>query len=272
MLVSDQHIEEYIQTGASIVDGLLPPEIIDGAAKAMDELYASSEDQTGIKGYISDPGFVNLFQHPNLEAAAKRILGCDAVHMLSSATLHTEPDGNPWSYNPDSEHVDIQYTAKDWLQTPRQIIITFMIFLDDITEDRAPTLVRPGSHLQIAEYNGEEAYQENPVFLRDLPDLDYADPVPLCGKKGQVAVSTTALVHAGSSNASDKPRKMLFAVFAATEINPPFNAPRIDKRIAWLEDLERKFDPDRRHLASSPLPELRRYLKEEQPELADALY
>ena len=257
-MLTETQINQYIQSGSLLVDTLLPDDIIDAASEEMDRLYAGSDNPTGIKAYMCEPGFVNVFQHPHLEQVAQQILGCEAVHVLSSATLHTEPNAEQWSYDEATEHVDIQYTLSDWLDLPRRIIITFMIFLDDVNEERAPTVVRPGSHLQLAAYNGEVAFQDHPVNKRDLPDLPYADAQPLCGRKGQVAISTTALIHAGSKNASDKPRKVMFAVFAAADVNPPFNANKLNLRLAWLEHLERAFAADRKHLASSAVQSTRR--------------
>ncbi len=255
MFISQEQIDTYIQTGSVVVDKLIPTDVIDAASQGMDQLYAESDNPTGIKQYVDQTEITQLLQNPGFENAAKEILGCESVHLLASATLHTNPDQetDEWSFDPDSQHVDIQYTANDWLETPRRIIITFMVFLDDVTPDRAPTVVRPGSHLQIAKHNGDEAYQERPVFYKDLPDLGYADLAPVCGKKGQVAVSTTALVHAGSKNVTDKPRKVLFVVYSSTDVNPAFNINIIDQRLAWLKSMHEQFADNRKHLVESAI-------------------
>jgi ectoine hydroxylase-related dioxygenase (phytanoyl-CoA dioxygenase family) len=253
MPISQSQIDAFIDRGFVLIDGLFPAELIDAASSEMDRLYAESDSPTGIRQYLGDQAFCALFQHPHLEAAAQAVLGCKDVHLQASATLHTEPSTEPWSYDPASEHVDIQYTSNDWLVQPRQVLITFMVFLDDIPPDRAPTVVRPGSHLLIAAHNGDSAYQDHPVNIRDLPALPFEEPVPLSGKKGQVAISTTALVHAGSRNASDRPRKMVFISLCAAHVCPPFNRNLAEKRLAWLESLRERFRSDRHHLLDSAI-------------------
>lgn len=252
MLISQQQIDEFITNGFTLIDGLLPEALFDTAARDLHEF----------KGYPRENSFLNIYQHPNVEAAAKAVLGCSAVHLLSGATLYTEPQTGTWSFDPEKEHVDVQYTLPDWLETPRRILVTVMFFIDDIPADRAPTVVRPGSHLEIAEYNGDSAYSDHPVYIKDLPDLDYADPVPLCGKKGQVALSSTALVHAGSRNVSDKPRKMLFGAYADNTQFPSFNAERLDRRLDWYQYMEAEFRPERKHMVASAIPFARATLAE----------
>ncbi|NKB69505.1 MAG: hypothetical protein GKR89_20740 [Candidatus Latescibacteria bacterium] len=259
MPVTDKDIETFIQQGAAIVDGLLPDDIIDIASKGMDELYENHpERHTGIIGYPQNPGLEQLYQHPGLEEAAKKILGSDEVEFASAATLHTLPTDGEWSYNPESEHVDIQYTTNEWLEIPRRINIMFMVFLDDIPADRGPTVVRPGSHLQIAETLGDAApYTDHPVNIKDLPKLDYAEPVPVSGKKGQVAIGSTAVIHAGSKNVSDKARKMLFINYTIKNRNLRFNVEREDLRAEFLEAMYERFPEDRKYLVKSALDTLK---------------
>ena len=263
MSLSNLDIDTFIKTGAAVVDGIIPKDIIDAAADEMDALYAAdSENPTGIRQYLAGPAFEALYQWPGLEDAAKRVLGADDVHLLASATLHTQPNAESWSYCPESEHVDIQYTLKDWLETPREIIVTFMIFLGDVTPERAPTVARLGSHLQIAEFNGDEAYQEKPVFYKDLPELDYADITPLCGKKGQIAISSTALVHAGSANATEDPRKVMFVTFSSTHVSPAFNINKSQERLDWLEDLLSRMPVERRHIVQSSIDSVKKIIED----------
>ena len=263
MSISQNHIEEYIQHGAVLVDGLISAETLAAAEQEMDALYATDlENPSGIRQYNTGPGFERLFQESGLEQAAQAIIGSKHVHILASATLHTLPNAETWSYNGDTEHVDIQYTLDDWYQIPRQIIVTFMIFMDDVTATRAPTVARLGSHLQLAAYNGDNAYQEKPVHLKNLPPLNYATPTPLCGRKGQVAISTTALVHAGSLNASDKPRKVIFLTFADHRVSPPFNINIADKRLAWMQDIQSRMPRNKKHLFASSIELLQQIIAE----------
>lgn len=61
-----------------------------------------------------------------------------------------------------------------------------------------------------------------------------------------MAASTTALVHTGSKNVSDKTRKLLFVSYTAGGISLRFNVDREDKRIDFLKALRENLRPERR--------------------------
>lgn len=250
--------DAFIQRGLALVDALLPRDVIDAAAASFAQLYRDHPSRhTGIIEQPTGACIEALYQHPALETAAKSILGADAVDLVHSAALHTLPGEAPWGYDPASEHVDIQFNRDDWLQTPRRIIVTFMVFMDDIPADRAPTVVRPGSHLQIAQHWGSRpAFQDHPVRIADLPNLPYAEPVPIVGRVGQVAISSTAVIHAGSRNASDRARQMLFVYFTPRGLNLRFNVDREHLRVAFLRGLAERFAPERAHLVTHAADDL----------------
>jgi hypothetical protein len=259
MSVTDRDVEAFVHEGAVVLDHVVPMDIIDTASEGMDAFYANHPTKsTGIVEYPIEDRLIDLFQHEGLEEAAKKILASDGVELVSTAFLHTMPDSGEWSYNPDSEHVDIAFNMDELMGTPRRVCLMYMVFLDDIPADRAPTVIRPGSHKLISEYYGSGAApKDHPQNIKDLPDLGYADPVPLTGKKGQIAASTTALIHAGSRNVSDKPRKLLFIAFTATGTNLRFNVDREDKRLKFLEELREKFRPERRYILDSTIAALK---------------
>ena len=245
------NIDAFIREGHVTVDDILPRDVIDRAADSFDALYANDVKPTGIIEQPVGDGLEALYQHPALEHGAKSLLSAEYVDMVHTASLHTLPNADEWGFQAASEHVDIQFNRDDWLELPRRIIFTYMIFMDDITPDRAPTVIRPSSHMQIAEnWGSEPAYQDHPVHLNRLPALDYAEPIPVVGKKGQVTVASTAVIHAGSMNASDRARNMLFVYFTPRGLNLRFNVDREHKRIAWLRGLGERFAPDRRHIVT----------------------
>lgn len=259
IMLDQKQVDDFFSSGLSIVENLLPPAIIDAALAEMDALYDNDEKPTGIIGYPTGPGFEGVFQHPHLEAAACDVLHADAVELVSGATLHTLPNAEEWSYNESALHVDIQYNRDQLDARPIHMLVTFMIMLDDIPADRAPTVISPGSHQLIADYLGSEPpYQEHPTNIKDLPDLDYAEYIPVSGKKGDVAISTTGLIHGGSANASNSARKLLFAAYAPKGLDLRFNANRTDLRIDWLEKLTDVFDDDRKHIAATTLADLKK--------------
>jgi ectoine hydroxylase-related dioxygenase (phytanoyl-CoA dioxygenase family) len=258
MTITENDVQAFVNDGAAMLDDLIPMNIIDAASQGMDDFYANHpERSTGIIEYPVDDRLIDLYQHENLEAAAKAILGSESVEMISSAFLHTMPEDGEWSYDPNSAHVDIRFNLDELMQLPRRVCLMYMIFLDDIPADRAPTMVRPGSHLLISQYYGSKpAPKDHPGNIHQLPELAYADPIPLTGKKGQIAASTTALIHAGSRNVSDKPRKLLFIAYTTTGCNLRFNVDREQKRYDFLQAISRKFRPERRYIVESTMKRL----------------
>lgn len=255
MRITDEEVHNFVHQGAAMLDDLVPMPLIDAAAAGMDAFYATHPTKsTGIIEYPIENRLIDLYQHEHLEQAAQTILGSAAVELISAAFLHTLPQHGTWSYNPDSEHVDICFNLDELTCIPRRVCLMYMVFLDDIPADRAPTVIRPGSHKLLSHYYGsKEAPKDHPMNIKELPDLDYADPVPLTGSKGQIAASTTALIHTGSRNVSDKPRKLLFIGFTATGTNLRFNVDREDKRLSFLQALRAKFRPERRHILDSTI-------------------
>src|SRR5262249_51224441 len=125
-----------------------------------------------------DPELLQLVQHPFLESTARSALNANAIELCATALVKTfsEP-GAKFSY---WEHVDIKYRLSDLDSGPRNMICSCLIWLTDVTLDRAPLMFRPGSHRQIAaEMEHDPAYIDNPVETDQLPKLPYADAQPL---------------------------------------------------------------------------------------------
>lgn len=257
-MITDQQINTFIQQGAVLLENVLEPKVIDFASESMDRLYAPfTSQQTGVIQYVLGEAFEAIYQHPNLELIAKKILGCKHVDFIASAVLHTKPNTKEWGYDKTTEHVDVQFNINEWSQIPRKILFTFMIFLDDVTADRAPTLIRLGSHLTLAKHYGETIpYRENPTNLSFLPKLNFSPLTPLTGLKGQIAVSTTALIHTGSLNATDKARKVLFVSFAPKGSNICFNRNLAVQRLEYMQELHKRFKSNRKHLVEGTIEQL----------------
>jgi hypothetical protein len=76
-------------------------------------------------------------------------------------------------------------------------------------------------------------------------------------KKGQVAISNTAVIHAGSKNVSGRPRKMLFVNYTIKNRNLSFNVDREDLRAEFLEALYDRFPDDRKYSVKSSIDTLK---------------
>ena len=184
-----------------------------------------------------DQALIDVMQHPWFEETAKACLRADRVRFCAAACACSYPQpGTEFSFG---EHIDIQYTEAEWEATPRQVIVSFFIWLADVDAERAPLMFRPGSHRLLAAENtrrlarGEErrcaghvAERPSPALvgpptvhgasLSDLPStLPFEHPRPAEGEAGTVTVTTTGLVHGASTNVGSAPRMSMHLTFAA---------------------------------------------------------
>ena len=120
---------------------------------------------------------------------------------------------------------------------------------------RAPMMHRPGSHRLVA-----AARSADPVLKDATPGVqgikmvnlppEYAAPQPVLSQAGQVTVLTTSMVHGGSTNIDDEPRKVLVMTYTAArvEIGLPENQAATKREYdAKLRELLR---PERAHLVA----------------------
>ena len=252
MQLTPQQISQWDTDGALLVDGGFTPAQLDAA-------YASTMqiiDTRGAGFYrdFHDPGLVDLIQHPPIERFAQQLLRSDEVVFCAGALLikppvEDRPDDPAVMPKPAGEHVDIQYNVADLSAEPRRMALTVQVWIDDVNARRAPFMYRPGSHHLIAQDWGErDAYTDEPVHLDKLPDLPYADVEVLEAQRGQVTLTSTSLVHAGSANYDDKPRLVMFQQWRPKSVSLRFNMKSHDERVAWLRELQSHFNADRQHL------------------------
>ena len=121
----------------------------------------------------------------------------------------------------------------------------------DVEEDRGPLMYRPGSQRLIAAHMEAHPSQLDKSGVDELPDLDYAPPVPLLVRSGQVSVFTTATIHGASIYTGQKPRRAMAVNFMprGLEMRPTWSTARnLDGRDRYHRKLKALFRPDRRHI------------------------
>jgi hypothetical protein len=259
-LLSDQELKQFDELGAVTIDTPLTAQQVAAASAARDRLLPLPTPAEGQRqryraaltcSYL-DPDIVDILQHPFFEEIAKQTLRADTVEFFQTAITAAYPEPNtPWSFE---QHVDIQYGLREFESVPRGIICSYFLWLTDVNERCAPMMVRPGSHLLIAaerERNPETrgaAAAVAPASLSRLPALDYADPIPLVAKAGQVSVLTTATVHGASVNVDDAVRQNLVITFTAAGV--PIGLPPREEaqRREYNRQLVDRLRPERRHI------------------------
>ena len=258
----DEQVRQFDESGAVTIDTPLTALEIANASAAFDSLlpFRAGRYRESLTCSFYDPAIVDIIQHPFFEAVARRALRSDQVRFFQTAmvTAHPEPD-TPFSF---WQHVDIQYRLSDFQSVPRNIVCSFFLWITDVNERRAPMMFRPGSHLLIAERRQKEVdgtdntLRVAPLPLERLPDLPYAEPIPLTATAGQVSVLTTAAVHGASVNVDTEPRKNLVITFvdAGASIGLP---PQEELQTTQYQtELRRRMRPERRHIIPGDVSEL----------------
>lgn len=138
--------------------------------------------------------FAELIAHQPMIGFVKRALGDDVVFMLGhfvrsgpgvpGLTLHSD-------YQPYGSK------AKGWNESS-PATVRVLIYLDDLTEDRAPFTIVPGSHRSIHGIS-------NPYLRFD----NHPDMVTVCLKAGDGIVFNVRAFHGTHPNLSDFTRGML---------------------------------------------------------------
>ena len=259
-MITDDEIRQFDEAGAVTIDTPLTQRQISAACEALDRLLPFKQAGPGeVQHYRAsltdcyyDSALVDIIQHLFFEEVAKLALRSTEVKFFQSAIVNAFPEPNkPFGFE---QHVDIQLKLSDFQSKPKRIICSFFLWLTDVNEKRAPMMVRPGSHLQIAQYHetnpeaAEIVGRVRSVPMAQLPVLPYSDPIPLLAKAGQVSVLTTTTVHGASVNVDSVSRKNLVITFTTAGLRiglPPSDLLRNQEFYARLRPHLR---PERGHI------------------------
>ena len=252
--MTDKDVAQFDEAGYVTVDTPLTLEQIAATSAAMDRLlpFDGKNPRPSQTCNYDDPALVAIIQHPFFEAVAKQVLRTPSVRFFQTAILNAYPEPNtPFSF---WQHVDIQYRRSDFDATPKRILCSFFLWLTDVNEKRAPMMVRPGSHLLLADWNQQEPAPDGyiprvaPVMMSQLPALPYAEPIPLTATAGQVSVLTTAAVHGASVNVDTEPRRNFVLTFTASDVEIGLSLGEEKQKREYHRALRPLMRPDRRHI------------------------
>ena len=259
-MISAAQLQAFDERGAVTLDTPLTASEIAAANAAIDQMLPMQEPDTGQQpryryGATCNfyaPALVDLIQHPFFERVAKKVLRADSIRFFQTAALKTYPHPGKFSF---SEHTDIQYSLEDWAQTPRRVVCSYFLWLTDVNARRAPMMHRPGSHRLIA-----AARSANPALRDTRPGVEgiqmenlppeYAAPQPVLARAGQVTALTTSMIHGGSTNVDDQPRKVLVMTYTAAGVNISLPESQATVKRAYDAELRKILRPERAHLVA----------------------
>ncbi len=221
-LLTDAEKERFVREGYLIVRGLLPPELVDEIRENLcSSMGIDRDDPTTWTGKPSFPADLNVIattnpgRTPAFEAVVEQLVGTDFLRgacfspFLEWSSLPPQCEGyipvlnyptpGERRFAPGDFHID---GGKYITTYPGRYFLAVMAFLTDVGEYGGATAVRPGSHRQVFEkWLADEHLPEDPFAV--VPDLNYADPVPVIAQAGDVCFMHYLMVHSGSANHAD---------------------------------------------------------------------
>lgn len=261
-MLTDRQLAGFDADGAVTVDTPLTDGQLADLRKTLDGLFPPADADIVQRrprctrtGDFFDPALIELMQMPFFETVAMQVLRAPAVVLNNCALAKTYPTPHaPFTFE---QHTDVQYVLSDLQARPRRIVCGFFIWLDEVNDQRAPLMIRPGSHRQIAHWRQQRVNEaDNPAvrgtLFDDLPPLDYAQPQPVVAHAGQATVLTTAVIHGPSVNVDTRPRYTCHLSLKPKGFDVPHSDPDKDKaRRQFIESLQPHLQPDRQHLATT---------------------
>jgi hypothetical protein len=256
-MLSQDQVEGFARDGAVTIDSPLTGELLAEARGSCDRLLTRERFPDGrlrpraqrTNDFYEQP-LLDIIQHPFLERAATDALRAEAVDYVNSSLLNSYPE-------PDRpagtlfEHCDCRYPLSDLDAVPRRIVCGCFVWLTDVTPDRAPLLVRPGSHRLISAWTGIDPERFDRSFrdLVHLPALGLAEPVPVLARAGQVTLLDFSVMHAASVNTGAELRRALTVTFVPRGGELHNDQPgQAEARTRFHRELWSRLRPERRHI------------------------
>ena len=162
------------------------------------------------------PTYAAILEHPRIIRLLQQVLG-HAVRQYG-LKLNMKPGGG-------GEPVEWH---QDWAYYPHtnDDVCVMGIMLDDVTMEKGPLLVVPGSHKgPVLDHHQDGLFVGAVTDPR--ADALYAKAVPLLGKAGDISIHHTRTLHGSASNLSDSYRRLFFITARAADAWPLVEAPDI---------------------------------------------
>lgn len=157
----------------------------DAASKAGGRKRIWQETLLGI------PEFLDLLEHPPLMDPLRSLFG-DQLQLLSYDLLYQGPNSQSRPY---TWHRDFVFPGDE------PLAVNAILYLDDMTDERGPTLVVPGTH------RGKEVPPAEKIH-EPLPGQ-----VKAYAGAGDAVLINSAIWHSGGRNQTDGERRAIYAYF-----------------------------------------------------------
>ena len=230
-MLSESQINQYEDEGYVLVENAVDPEVLKEIHRVTDELVAGSAGVTEhtnvldldashtpenprvrrIKHpYFVHPCYRDLARHPGILDAIAPLIGTN-IRLLTGGKINLKLKG-------DGAAIEWH---QDWAFYPHtnQDLLAIGLMLDDVDHDNGPLLVVPGSHRgPIYDHHSEGVFCGAIDAVRS--GLNVSEAKAIVGKAGSMTIHHVRLVHGSAANKSNRSRRMLFYMYAATDAWP----------------------------------------------------
>ena len=155
------------------------------------------------------PAYEAILHHPGLLEVLQQLVSPAIRHYGLKLNLKPGGGGEPVEWH------------QDWAYYPHtnDDLCVLGIMLDDVTEEKGPLLVVPGSH------KGPVLdHHQDGMFVGAVTDpraeAMYPEAVPLLGKVGDITIHHTRTLHGSAANMSPDYRRILFLTLRAADAWP----------------------------------------------------
>ena len=214
-VLSGEQVERFEREGYLLASGLIPDEVVRGAAAAIWERLGASPDrpESWIRigpdpKVIRDRRFGAVYSDSVLAAAAQ-LSGDDVASFLrpsAAYTINSLPRTGEWRHH--TPHLDHSNVDARHRSLPRPFRIGTITYFTDVRPQGGGTVVWPGSHrkLEALARSDPERYEFLPRLNADLSRIDLGPLLELTPSRGDVLFQHPLLVHSASENLSGSPR------------------------------------------------------------------
>ncbi len=227
-MVTVEQVETFNTDGYLSVDSVLSPEELDELRRVTDEFVEQSRNVTEndatfdlepghtaespqlrriIRPVSKHPVYEKFVHHEDILNIVESLLGPNLRYHNNKMNMKNPGHGSAVEWH------------QDWAFYPHtnDDLLEVGIALDDMTEENGALMVIPGSHKDKV-----WDHHQDGLFVGAVTDPTFQpdDAVSVTVKAGGITLHHVRMVHGSKPNESDKPRRMFFIGFYATDAWP----------------------------------------------------
>lgn len=190
-MLNKEEKDFFLENGYFHAKGVLSGEYLSYIQSEFDRVWALKNSQVSEHDLLKHKSFIELVEHPPILDRIKGIFGTQAqllqYDLLRQGAHHTGKERS-W-------HRDFTFPGD------RPLSINTIIMLNEMTEERGPTRVIPGTHLGEAVPSPEQVNQPLP------------GEVPVYAQPGDAVFINGAIWHTGGINKTDGIRRGIYIYY-----------------------------------------------------------